>query len=67
MIDDPIINEVRAIRDAFARAHHYDIDAIFDAIRALEAASGHEHVTLPPRRTAQQAAADRHEIASNGG
>ena len=46
---DPIVDEVRAIRDAIAREHHYDVDAIFTMLRGREAASGTPHVTLPPR------------------
>jgi hypothetical protein len=60
MTPDPIVNEVRALRDEIAREYDYDIDAIFEALRKAEAASGREHVTLEPRRPAQQpAAADR--------
>jgi hypothetical protein len=53
MTQDPIINEVRAIRDEIAREYDYDIDAIFEALRKAEASSGREHVTLKPRKTAQ--------------
>ncbi len=56
MTTDPIVDEIRAIRDMIASEHNYDIDAIFDMLRELEANSTVPHVTLPPRRTAQQAA-----------
>lgn len=36
MIHDPIIEEIRAIRDSIAKEHDYDIDTIFDAFRMLE-------------------------------
>ena len=53
MIPDPIVEEVRSFRDEIAREHDYDIDAIFEELRRLEAASSREHVSLAPRRTAQ--------------
>ncbi len=49
MSDDPIVDEVRAIRDAIADENHYDLDAIFEMLRKREAASPALHVTLPPR------------------
>lgn len=55
MTGDTIVDEVRAIRDGFAREYNYDIDAIFGALQALDASSGREHVAFPPREpTAQQ-------------
>ena len=54
---DPIVEEVRGFRDAIAREHGYDIASIFEALRKMEVASGREHVSLPPRANAQQAAA----------
>lgn len=53
MIQDPIVEEVRSFRDEIAREYDYDIDSIFEALRRLEAASGREHVSLTPRKTAQ--------------
>lgn len=52
MIRDPIVEEVRAARDAIAREHGDDIEAIFAALREMEKQSGREHVTLPARRVA---------------
>ena len=49
MSDDPIVDEVRAIRDAIADEYHYDLDAIFQMLRTREATSQALHVTLPPR------------------
>lgn len=51
MIHDPIVDEVRAIREAIAREHNYDIDAIFEMLRRLEAASGRPHESPPPTRS----------------
>lgn len=50
MTGDPIIDEVRRARDEIARRHGYDIAAIFEAFRELEAMSGKDHVSLPARR-----------------
>lgn len=49
MSTDPVVDEVRAIRDAIAREHDYDIAAICRAIRERTRAAGIETVTLPPR------------------
>ena len=47
---DPIIAEVRAIRQAYAARFDYDVEAIFRDIRARQEASGREYVQLAPRR-----------------
>jgi hypothetical protein len=49
MTHDLIVDEVRAFRDELARQHGYDIDAIFTALRQLEADSGRQHVSLSAR------------------
>ena len=49
MSHDPIIDEVRAIRDAIAREHNYDLDSIFLMLRTREAASERLPVVLPPK------------------
>lgn len=53
MTNDPIVDEVRAIRDAIAREHDYDIAAICRAIREEARAAGVRTVTLPPRAVAE--------------
>ncbi len=50
MIRDSIVEEVRAARDAIAREHGYEVDAIFASLRELEARAGRPAVSLPPRR-----------------
>jgi hypothetical protein len=47
---DPIVNEVRAVRDPIAREHNYDLAAIFRMLRDVEARSGREYVSPPPPR-----------------
>jgi hypothetical protein len=49
VIEDDIIREIRATREAFAAAHGYDIRAMVETLRALGESSGREVVDLPPR------------------
>ena len=49
---DPIIAELRAIRQAYAARFNYDVDAMFRDIRARQEVSGREYVRLPSRRSA---------------
>ena len=55
MEDDPIVAEVRAIRDRLAADCGYDVDEIFRRIRQSEVESGLEYVSYPPRRVAARA------------
>jgi hypothetical protein len=50
MACDPIIEEVRRIRDAIAKEHGYDIKAIVGALKRQEAEGGRNLVTLPAKR-----------------
>ena len=47
---DPIIDEIRAIREAIAKASDNDLRKIAEAARARQRASGRQVVTLPPRQ-----------------
>jgi hypothetical protein len=47
---DPIVDEVRAVRDAIAKEFDYDIEKIAQAIKAREVQSGREVVRLAPRK-----------------
>ena len=47
---DPVIAEVRAVRDRFAAGADYDVGAIFRRIRELQDESGREYVEYPARR-----------------
>ena len=49
MAADPVVQEVREIRDKYARRFNYDLDAIFDDLKHREARFGDKLVTLPPR------------------
>ena len=46
---DPIVEEVRAIRDAFAKRHNYDIDAIVQALQLASVNEGRKLVSLPAK------------------
>jgi len=47
---DPIVDEVRRVRDAHAAKFNYDLDAIFQDIKEEEMKSGRKFVSYPPRR-----------------
>ena len=47
---DPVIAEVRAVRDGFAARSNYDVEAIFQRIREMQDESGREYVTYPAHR-----------------
>jgi hypothetical protein len=49
MLPDPIVEEVRAARDAIARQHAYDLRAIFSSLRLLEVQGGKPIAQLSPR------------------
>ena len=46
---DPIIAEIRAIRDEHAARFNYDVKAIFRDIQARQKASGRTYVRYPAR------------------
>ena len=52
---DPIIDELRAVRDAHAARCGYDVEKIFRDIRATQQASGREYVRLPAGRVRSEA------------
>lgn len=49
MWSDPIVDEVRRVRDEHAHALNYDVAAIFSALRELEARSSVPLVRRSPR------------------
>ena len=53
MRNDPIVSEVRAIRDALAAQCGHDIKAIFQKLREQQAESDLKYVRYPARRVAQ--------------
>ncbi|MGE3673603.1 MAG: hypothetical protein AB7K71_28270 [Polyangiaceae bacterium] len=49
MVRDTIVDEVRAAREAFAKQHNYDIDAIVKALQDESANVGRVLVSLPAK------------------
>ena len=48
-ITDPIVEEVRAIRDAYAKSLNYDLAAIVADLQSRQAEHAHLVVNLPPK------------------
>jgi hypothetical protein len=44
-----LVEEVRAIREAYAARFNYDLQAIYRDLKAQERQSGWQTVSLPPR------------------
>ena len=49
MWNDPIVAEVREVREAHAEKHNFDLEAIYRDLKAKEQASGRRFVRYPPR------------------
>ena len=49
-MNDPIVDEVRRVREAYAARFHFDLDAIFRDLKEQEKQSGHTFVSFPPAR-----------------
>jgi hypothetical protein len=49
-MSDPIVDEVRRMRDEHAAHFNYDLDAIFAELQEEERASGLKFVSFSPRR-----------------
>ncbi len=47
-MEDPIIAEVRTIRDAHAAKFNFDLHAICEDLRKKEKTCGHPMIRLPP-------------------
>jgi len=47
---DPIVTEVRRFRQQHAEKFNYDVDAIFDDLKAKERQSKRKVVSLTPKR-----------------
>jgi hypothetical protein len=47
---DPIVEEVRAAREAYAKRFNYDLDAIYRDLKEQEKKSGRRTVSFGPRR-----------------
>jgi hypothetical protein len=49
MRDDPIVAQVRKVRDEHAAKFNYDLEAIYRDLKEAEKASGRTFVRYPPR------------------
>jgi hypothetical protein len=58
MSRDPLVAEIRAIREAFAGQFHYDVEAIYRYLKGQETKSLRKTVSLPPRRVEASRADD---------
>ena len=54
MKEDPIVAEVRRIRQEHAARFGYDLDLIVEDLKAQEQVSGRQYIRLPSRRLADQ-------------
>jgi hypothetical protein len=54
---DPIVEEIRKIRDEHAASFNYDLDAIFDDFEKSQKELGLPLVILPPNRIPRRDAA----------
>jgi hypothetical protein len=52
---DPVVEEVRRNREALAREHGNDVDAIIAAFQREDATSGVTTVSFPPKRLVKRA------------
>ncbi|MBI5758316.1 MAG: hypothetical protein HZA46_07350 [Planctomycetales bacterium] len=50
MTCDPIVDEVRAIREAYAKQFNFDVRALCRDLQEQEKASGRSTVSFPPKR-----------------
>jgi hypothetical protein len=52
---DPLIAEIHAVREAFAKDHNYDLAAMVATLRRHQRESGREVVSFAPRRLSTNA------------
>jgi len=53
MLNDPIVDEIRSIRDAYAKQFNYNIEAIIKDIKYKQKNSNFKYINLPPKRLDQ--------------
>ncbi len=54
MSKDPIVEEVRQVREAHAKKFGYDLEAIVRDLKKHEQQTGCKVVSFPPKRLVQQ-------------
>lgn len=55
MKDDPIVEEVRKIRERYAAQFNYDLAALYQDLKRLEQLNPKPHHRLAPKRVAKSA------------
>ena len=50
MRNDPIVDEIRNVREAHAERFNYDLEAIYHDLKTQEQKSRQSFVSYPPRR-----------------
>jgi len=61
MWEDPIVEEVRKVREEHAASLGYDLEKIFQDLKEREQRSGRKTVSLPPKPPFQVAAESARE------
>lgn len=51
MSHDSLVNEVRVIREAYAKKFNYDLDAIYRDLKEKERKAGRKVVSFHPKRS----------------
>jgi hypothetical protein len=64
MWEDPIVFEVRRVREQLAAQYNYDVGAIFAEMRRRQSTLGEKLVTLQKSKKAEQAAAPDRDTAT---
>ena len=68
MYNDPIVNEIREIRERLSKKHNFKVGAIFDDIQKRQALLGSRLVCHKKKRNAEQSASpDRGTAALHPG
>jgi hypothetical protein len=62
---DPILEEIRRIREEHAKSFNYDIDAIFNDLKEQERRSGRTFISLPPKRLEPEAGNGRPAVSES--
>jgi hypothetical protein len=63
MLDDPIVEEIHKIREAYAKRFNYDLQAMVADLMKQEAAGGRKVVSFPPRKPVMVQLRQRAETA----
>lgn len=50
MVQDPILEEIHAIREAFAKEHGYNVKAMVRALQREQTENGRQVVSLKPKK-----------------